>query len=90
MKMNNQSDFGYAPSISTACVACGKSDLDCCDGKGNSLPEVVKFLFHVKRNLERQRRFGRDDFGGYRMALTQVEGDIEEWLIENGFLHADA
>jgi hypothetical protein len=88
--MNNQTDHGFsaADAVSLRCVACGSSELDCCDGEGGPLPEAVKVLLRMKRNLEHQRRFGFDTLIAYRNACAHAEGDIEEWLIENGYLQS--
>ena len=88
--MNNQTDHGFAASGATnlRCAACGSAEPDCCDGNGQPLPEAVQVLLRMKRNLEHQRRFGTDTLGGWRNACVQAEGDIEEWLIDNGHLQS--
>ncbi len=48
----------------------------------------VIFLLMLKQRLLHHRRFGgpgRDSAG----LIAQVEGDIEEWLIEHGHLEED-
>jgi hypothetical protein len=82
--MHSASDFGYQPGT-PACIACGKTELFCCDGAGTPLPEAVKLLMQVKSTLEHHRRFGVDSLNEHRRKLSAVEGDIEEWLIAAGF-----
>lgn len=85
--MPNQSDHGFqVPATSMRCLACGSTEVDCCDGEGGTLPEPVKLLFRIKRDLEQQRRFGIDTLTAWRNKLVYAEGDIEEWLIENGYI----
>lgn len=86
--MNSASDYGYTQE-NLLCIACGSQSIDCCDGKGSPLPDAVKMLFRMKRNLMHQRRFGSDTLNAYRNTVAATEGDIEEWLIENGFLPGD-
>jgi hypothetical protein len=50
---------------------------------------AVELLKRLKSNLMHTRRFGDDSFASYRRACSTAEGDIEEWLIENGHMKSE-
>lgn len=40
--MHNASDHGYwQPGFSMRCIACGSTELNCCDGHGNPIEDTL-------------------------------------------------
>lgn len=50
---------------------------------------AVELLKRLKSSLMHVRRFGVDDLATWRRGCTSTEGDIEEWLIDNGHQASD-
>lgn len=60
------------------------------ESPANELASAVELMKRVKASLEHQRRYGFDTLQNNRRACSQAEGDIEEWLIEHGYLKSAA
>lgn len=54
-----------------------------------SMGDPVALLQSLKRRMEHERRFGSAMPNNTSRVLTQVEGDIEEWLIDYGYQKSD-
>ncbi|MCM2546164.1 hypothetical protein [Burkholderia glumae] len=50
------------------------------------LESAVRLLRNLKSDLMHVRRFGSDTLATYRRGCSSAEGDVEEWLIEHGYL----
>lgn len=78
-------DPGQCEQVGLPVQGCEKVGDD-----AQQLAAAVSMLMKVKNSLMHQRRFGQDTLQGYRTACTSVEGDIEQWLIDNGHLPSGA
>lgn len=51
--MHNQSDYGYSTG-SYACIACGSTELACCDGTGRKLTPLEKAVHYLATQMLNQ------------------------------------
>lgn len=57
----------------------------------DELDEAIALLRRIKREAELTRRFSAENppFRASVDRLTQIEGDVEEWLIDHGYSVAE-
>lgn len=60
------------------------------DKPDDPLASAVELLKALKRDLMHARLFGPDTLANYRRACSSAEGDVEEWLIQHGYMKSTA
>src|SRR5882672_6838098 len=71
VEMHNQSDYGYLIA-SSECRACGRSELNCCDGK---MPKEGEFV-RIKRTGEKGRWIATyRAYNGTTLLIKTPQGD---------------
>lgn len=93
--MHNQSDYGYpVPGSSARCIACGRYELYCCNGKGNPTKRMRKELrklaqrpYLMKGQLRADAFYYLDKASYVRAAIARGERHEGGWLY-SAFDHA--